>query len=134
VSFLLDNWMWLAAAATSGALLLLPMLKGGAGTVTPQEAVQLINREKAVVVDVSAAAEFAAGHVAGARNLPLADVATGKGLPTNKTLPLVLVCANGNRAGKAVAALTQLGHARVVVLAGGLAAWREASLPTEKSA
>ena len=134
MSFLLDNWMWLATAATSGALLLWPMLKGGTGTVTPQEAVQLINREKAVVVDVSSAAEFAAGHVAGARNLPLADAASGKGLPTNKTLPLVLVCATGNRAGKAVAALTQLGHARVVVLAGGLAAWREASLPTEKTA
>jgi rhodanese-related sulfurtransferase len=134
VSFLLDNWMWLTTAATSGGLLLWPMLKAGNGTVTPQEAVQLINREKAVVVDVSTAAEFAAGHVAGARHLALADVATGKGLPSNKTLPLVLVCASGNRAGKAVAPLTQLGHARVVVLAGGLAAWREANLPTEKSA
>ena len=135
MTFLLDNWYWLAAALISGAGLFWPMLKGGgAGTISIQEAVQLINREKAVVIDVSTAAEYAAGHVSGSRNVPVADLATSKALPSNKTLPLVLVCATGNRASRALDAFTKLGHQRVHVLAGGLAAWREANLPVEKSA
>ncbi|HQY10171.1 MAG TPA: rhodanese-like domain-containing protein, partial [Burkholderiaceae bacterium] len=104
------------------------------GGVSPQEAVQLINREKAVVIDVCEPAEFAAGHVGGSRNVPLGSLEGAKGLPSNKSQPLVVVCARGARAGRAASQLTQAGHQRVHVLAGGLAAWREAGLPVEKSA
>jgi rhodanese-related sulfurtransferase len=135
VTFLLDNWYWIAAALVSGAALLWPNLKGGsAGSISTPEAVQLINREKAVVIDVSTRDEYAAGHVASSRNVPLAELVSAKNLPTNKTLPLVLVCATGARASRATATLTKLGHQRVHVLSGGLAAWREANLPVEKSA
>jgi rhodanese-related sulfurtransferase len=135
VNFLLDNWIWIVTALASGGLLLWPTLKGsGADAVSTNEAVQLINREKAIVIDVCEPAEYAAGHVKGARNVPLGQVETSKDLPGNKTLPLVLVCASGARASRAVGALRQRGHERVHVLAGGIASWREAGLPIEKSA
>lgn len=136
MSYLLENWYWLVAALASGGLLLWPQIKGGAnGGLTPANAVHLINREKAQVIDVCDAAEFAAGHVVGAKNLPL-DTLTdkAKGLPGNKTTPLVVVCATGARSTKAVAQLKTMGYEKAQVLTGGLKAWREANLPVEKSA
>ena len=135
MDFVLANWMLIAVALVSGGMLLMPMLTGGGGAgLTPAAAVQLINREKAVVIDVCEPAEFAAGHIGGARSIPLGQLEGAKGLPTNKTLPLVLVCASGMRARKAAAVARKLGHERVHVLEGGLAAWREAGLPVEKTA
>ncbi len=134
-SYLLENWYWLLAAAASGGLLLWPQIKGGAGGgVSPAEAVQLINREKGQVIDVCEAAEFAASHIVGAKNVPLSNLAGAKGLPSNKALPLVVVCASGMRSAKAVAQLKTMGYDKAQSLNGGLAAWREANLPVEKSA
>jgi rhodanese-related sulfurtransferase len=138
VSFFLQNWYLFLAAAVSGALLLWPLFSrsgGGAAGVSPAEAVMMINREKAVLIDVSEPAEYAAGHALNARNVPLAEIDKGhKALPTNKQLPVLLMCTTGSRARRAVAALTKAGHANVKAVTGGLVAWREAQLPTEKSA
>ena len=134
VDFLIQNWFLVALAVASGLLLLWPTLSGKTTGVGAAEAVRLMNREKAVVVDVSEPAEYAAGHISGAKNIPLAQLgAEAKGLPGNKALPLVVVCPTGSRASRAVTALKKLGHENVVVLSGGLAAWREANLPTEKA-
>ena len=136
VKFFLDNWYLFLMAATSGALLLWPVIGrgGGAGRVSTAQAVQLVNREKAVFIDVSEPAEFASAHVVGARSVPLGAIGQTGDLPKNKGLPLVLVCPSGARASRAVPALRKLGYEKVHVLAGGTAAWREANLPLEKSA
>ena len=129
----------MAAAVVSGGFLLWPTIKGGAAggvSVGTTEAVRLMNREKAVLIDVSEPAEYASGHAGGARNVPFGqlDAANNKALPSNKALPLVLVCPTGARASRAVALLKKAGYENVRSLAGGLAAWREANLPVEKSA
>ena len=135
MSFLLENfnWIWVVAAGVSGGLLVVPALKGSAsaGGVSPAEAVRLINREKAVVIDVSEPGEFAAGHVIGARNIPLGQLDASGDLPSNKALPLVVLCASGNRAARAVRALQAKGHAGAVVVVGGLSGWKAAGLPVE---
>ena len=134
--FLLDHWYLVLAAVSSGALLLWPVLSRGThgGKVTPAEAVRLINREKAVLIDVSEPAEFAAAHAAGSRSIPLTGLESASNLPKNKALPLVVVCASGTRAVRAATTLKKLGFENPRVLAGGLGAWREANLPVEKSA
>ena len=72
MKFIFENWMLLSVALISGALLLWPVLQGAmGGSLTADGAVQLINREKAVVIDVCEAEEFAAAHVGGAKNIPL---------------------------------------------------------------
>ena len=135
MKFIIDNWYLLVVALASGSMLLWPSLRSaGAGSLTPNRAVQLINREKAVVIDVCEAEEFAAGHVGGAQNVPLSQLE--ERLPTlvkNKAVPVVLVCASGARANRAVAVAKKLGYDKAEALAGGLKAWREASLPIEKA-
>ena len=137
VSFLIENWYLFAAALVSGGLLIWPILTQGTTggiKVSAADAVHLINRERAVLIDVSEPAEYAAGHVAGARSVPLGVLEGSKDLPKNKTLPLVVVCASGNRAPRAVAILKKLGFENARALAGGLSAWRAANLPIEKTA
>ncbi len=135
MKFIIDNWMLILMAAASGGLLLFQALQSRAGGgVATAEAVRLINREKGVLIDVCEPDEFAAGHAVGARNIPLGSLEGAKGLPTNKTLPVVLLCATGARAKRAAAQLRQAGHDKAVAVTGGLPAWREAGLPIEKSA
>ena len=135
MKFFIDNWFLFAIAVASGGMLLWPMLQRGAGRgVTPAEAVMLINRQKAVLIDVSDPAEYAAGHAAGARNVPLASLESSTDLPKNKALPLVVLCPAGTRSTRAVAILRKLGYEDSRALSGGLAAWRTANLPVEKSA
>ena len=135
MQFIVDNWMLVLVATSSGAVLLWPALQGAANAgLSPAGAVQLINREKAVVVDVCEVEEFAAGHVGGSKSIPLNQLE--EKLPSmvkNKALPLILVCQSGARSGRAVAIAKKLGYDNAQVLGGGLSAWRAASLPLEKT-
>jgi rhodanese-related sulfurtransferase len=135
VKFIIDNWMLIAIALSSGGMLLWPVFQGAAAVgIEANQVVQLINREKAQVVDVSDAAEFAAGHIVGSKNLPLAELeAKLAGTVKNKTLPLVLVCQSGSRSAKAVDAAKKLGYEKAQSLQGGLKAWKAANLPVEKA-
>jgi rhodanese-related sulfurtransferase len=136
VNFFVDNWLLLVVAFISGGMLVWPLVKGGAqgGAIGTNEAVRLINREKGVLIDVCEPAEFAAGHAVGARNVPLGTLESTKDLPSNKALPLIVMCATGARSSRAAGVLRKLGYQNVQPVAGGNAAWREANLPTEKSA
>lgn len=128
--------MLIAVALASGGMLFWPMISSGmnAGALSASAAVQLINREKAVVVDVCEANEFAAGHVTGAKNVPLGELeAKLPGLAKNKAVPLIMVCASGARSSRAVAIAKKLGYQQAQSLGGGLKAWKDANLPVEKS-
>ncbi len=134
MKFLIDNWMLITVALASGAMLLWPAIQGATTSgLSAAQAVQLINRERAVVVDVCETGEFAAGHVGGAKNVPLAQLE--QRLPEvvkNKGVPLILVCASGARANRALAVAKKLGYEQAQVLAGGMKSWKEANLPVEK--
>jgi rhodanese-related sulfurtransferase len=135
MSFIVNNWMLISIALISGGMLLWPVVQGAATAgLTPAAAVQLINREKAVVVDVCETNEFAAGHVTGAKNIPLGELEAKLATSVkNKTLPLILVCQSGARSGRALATAKKLGYEQAQSLGGGMAAWRAANLPVEKS-
>ena len=135
MKFIIDNWMLISVAFASGAMLLWPAIQGAtAGGLSAANAVALINRERAVVVDVCETDEFAQGHVGGAKNVPVGQLE--RRLPEvvkNKTLPLILVCSSGARANRALAVAKKLGYEKAQVLAGGLKSWKEANLPVEKA-
>lgn len=136
VSFFIDNWVLIAVALSSGAFLLWPLVAAGgrAGSLNTTEAVQLMNREKAFVVDVRDAAAFAQGHVIGAKNVPLGELeAKLPGTIKNKAAKLVFVCANGAAANRGVAIAKKLGYENAQSLTGGMGAWTKANLPVEKT-
>jgi len=135
VKFILDNWMLIVVALSAGGMLLWPVINGaGPGALSADAAVQLMNREKAVVVDVCEPAEFAAGHVAGAKNIPLGQLEDKLASTVkNKALPVILVCQSGARSSRAVAIAKKLGYENAQSLSGGLGAWRTANLPIEKT-
>jgi rhodanese-related sulfurtransferase len=131
VKFLLDNWMLVTVALTSGLALLWPVLSQGNGLGLAQ-AVMLMNRDKAVVVDVSEPHEFARGHVLGAKNVPLAQLeAQLPQVAKNKSAPLILVCQSGVRSGRATAMARKMGYENAQNLSGGMKAWQAASLPVQ---
>ncbi len=133
MKFIIDNWMLIAIALTSGIMLMVPTLQNAGGGLTPDAAVMLINREKAVVVDVCEAEEFAAGHIGHAKNIPLNQLEEKLAQQVkNKALPLILVCQTGARSGRAVAIAKKLGYDNTQNMAGGLKAWQTANLPVEK--
>lgn len=84
----------------------------------------------AAVVDVREPEEFAAGHVPGARLVPLGTVpAVATDLPTDR--PVYLVCQSGGRSAQAAAYLAQRGVDAVNV-DGGTGDWVAAGYPVER--
>jgi rhodanese-related sulfurtransferase len=135
VSFLIDNWMLVLVAVLSGLALLLPTLQvmGKAG-LSPTQAVLMINRERAHIVDVRSPEEFSSGHLIGAKNIAIDVLESSLGKAINdKKRPLILVCASGVRSQRAQKIATKLGFEQAHSLSGGLKIWQEANLPLEKT-
>ena len=101
--------------------------------VSPQHLVSLVNRDAACVVDLRDGADFRAGHIAGAVNIPLKDLPTRFGeLAGKEDTPVVLVCKQGQFASGAGKSLREKGFKQVYRLAGGIAEWESARLPLVK--
>lgn len=135
MNFIQNNLLLIAVAFVSGAMLIWPLVRRGSGGpwVTTLQATHMINREDALVIDVRDAAEYAKGHILGARSAPLADLERRLGeLAKFKARPVIVNCESGNRSTNAIAILRRNGFAKVYNLAGGLAAWQQAGLPVEK--
>jgi len=131
----MDNMFLIAAAFVSGAMLVWPMVRRGAGgvSVTTLEATQLINRQDALVVDVREQAEYAQAHILNSRLLPLSQIeARMADIDKFKDKPVIVYCATGNRSNSAAAILRKSGFSNVSNLSGGFAAWQQAGLPVQK--
>lgn len=115
-----------------GALMVTESRKSGQG-VSPQAAVQLMNKSGAKVLDVRSANDFKEGHIVDAINIPLAELGKRVGeLDDYRNIPIIVTCAIGQHAGMAGRQLTEAGFTNVVRLGGGISAWRAASLPVIK--
>ena len=129
--FLLANWFWLALAAASAGGLSWSFVRGAAVALEPGLAVQVVEREGGVFLDIRSAEEFARGHIVRAVNLPVDDIAKrAREISRHKEKPVVVVCQNGMRSRQTVRKLAELGFQRPAALSGGMAAWRDAQLPT----
>ena len=130
------NMMLFGLAIATGGMLIWPLiarLYRPGSDVGSFEAVQLINRRDALVIDVRDTGEFAAGHVANARHIPEAQLGERvKELEKYKSRPILVTDRSGTRAGSVSGTLRKLGFAEVFALRGGIAAWQQAGLPLEK--
>lgn len=136
MEFITDNVLLIGLALGSGAMLLWPLLSRGAGgvaNVSPNEAVLLMNRSNAIVLDVRDDAEFAAGHITDAKHIPLAKLAVRiKDLEKFKGKPILVHCQGGVRSSKACDILRKNEFTKLHNLQGGLNAWVAAKLPVVK--
>ena len=130
------NMVLFGLAVSSAGMLVFPLFTRGlrpGAEVGPAEAVTLINRKDALVIDVRDEGEFAGGHINNARHVPEKQLADQmKALEKFKNKPVIVSCATGRRSASVVDSLKKQGFAVVVALRGGIGAWSQAGMPLEK--
>lgn len=95
----------------------------------PQDLVQLMNQQKAMVLDLRSKEEFEKGYVPHAHSLPLSSPEWNT-FAFPSTQPIVLICGTGEQSQAAAQQLHQKGLSLgVFLLEGGLNSWRQAGLP-----
>lgn len=123
-----------AFAALFVALMIIEFLRAKRNNlrVDTTQAVQLINRQNAVVIDVRTKDIFRTGHIIDAIQINGSDLQTNnKKIERYRAKPIILVCENGNESQKIAALLLKQGY-NAYSLSGGLRAWTEAELPLVK--
>lgn len=132
MQFLQDNWMLVALAMFSGAMLAWSFIGGrlsGVEQADTLKATRLYN-DDALVLDVREDKEFAAGHIPKAKHIPLSQLAGRiKELDKFKGKPVLVTCRSGQRSASACRMLKKAGFETVYNQAGGIIAWERANLP-----
>ncbi len=134
MAFMQQNIWLILTVLTSGLMLVFPNLfskMGGANGLDVPDAVKLINHENALVLDVRENSEFASGHIANARHIPLGQLKNSLDtLEKYKDQPIVVNCKSGARSAMACGVLRKQGFTKVYNLNGGITAWQRAQMPT----
>jgi rhodanese-related sulfurtransferase len=133
LEFIKENILLVGLAAGSAIALIWPMINRGTAGISAAEAVMLMSRSKPLVLDVRDEAEFAAGHIQGAKHIPLAQLSDRlKEIEKFKDKPVLIHCQRGMRAKTACTILQAQQFTQLHQLQGGLDAWQEAKLPLVK--
>lgn len=133
IEFLTNHWilagLWLVVFG-----ILLAYLKSKSGkSVSPQQAVLLLNRENGAILDIRERKDFEKGHIVDAINIPLAKLQErAVELEKRKATPVIVVCSMGQLSGEAVKLLQAKGFEQVSKMSGGMAEWLGQSLPVVK--
>ena len=102
-------------------------------SLTPAGAIQLMNNEDAVLLDVREPAETVVGKIAKAIQIPVGSVGQRVGeLDKHKDKNIIVYCNTGSRAGVACRELNKAGFDKVYSLSGGMTAWQDAHLPVSR--
>jgi len=134
--FVQDNWILIAVAFLSGAMLVWPLVQRRLSPMKPigtLGATHLINTRNALLVDLRDTKEYDGGRLPNAVHIPLSQIeARLSDLTKHAGKPLVAYDEGGQRARMAGAALARAGFAEIYLLSGGFRAWKDAGLPVEK--
>ncbi len=105
----------------------------GAKNVSISTAIHSFNHDKAIFLDIRTSNEFANGHIAGAINIPEADLEKRiNDLTKYKEKEIIVYCQTGVRTGKSCKTLKSNGYSNISSLSGGLTAWTNENYPIEK--
>jgi rhodanese-related sulfurtransferase len=136
-TFVLDNLLLFGALAVVLVMLIKAefdhQLNKGL-LVSPSNAIRLMNNhEDMLLLDTRSSGEFNAGHIKGAKNVPVSEFA-GKvsSLESYKNRPVLVYCNTGNTATRAIKILKAQGFSNIKHLEGGIMAWKDANLPITK--
>ena len=130
IEFLAQQWIQVAALLAVIAMLILHESRKSGPSLSPQEAITLVNKEEGVFVDLRDAAEYSKGHIVGAINVPSAKLPERMvELDKYKNKPLVLVCKMGQQSGAAGKQLKAANYLQVYKMTGGMMEWANLQLP-----
>ncbi len=126
-----ENIFLVGLIIISGVLLFFPkVLSRDNKVLGSKEVTLLINREPAMLVDVRSEADFRAGHITNAINIPLdqIEVQINK-ITSNSKKNIIVYCQKGVRSAQAFRLLNKLGLPKLYTIEGGLDAWLKNNLP-----
>ncbi|MDO9317500.1 MAG: rhodanese-like domain-containing protein [Gammaproteobacteria bacterium] len=130
IEFVGNHWILSTVWVGLVVALALHRTKSSGESVSPQQAVMLINRSDAVVLDIRDKKDFDAGHIVDAIHIPLSKLDSRiTELDKHKSVPVVVACRLGQHSADAVKALRKAGFTQVLRLAGGMIEWRAQNLP-----
>ncbi len=108
---------------------------GKVDELTAQELYSKIrsNGKDLQLIDVRSTAEYADGHIAKTRNVPIQTLSHRiPELKLDPKRPIIAICLSGHRSVPAYRLLKRAGFTQVYQLAGGMLSWRREGLPTVK--
>lgn len=128
--FLAQQWMLSGALAACIVLLIQHESRRGGPSLTPQQLINRVNQDEAVIIDLRDPKEYKEGHIVDAMNIPHAKLQEKLGeLESCRGKPLILVCKIGQHAGAAGKLLRANGFDDVSRLRGGMTEWNGSQLP-----
>jgi len=134
LEFLAQQWILVAALAVAVGLLLHHESRRSGQSLSPQQAISLVNGEQGAFLDLRDSNDYGKGHIVDALNIPVAKLdARIAELEGFRDKPLILVCKMGQNSGAAGKKLNTLGFTRVYRMTGGMTEWATMQLPLVKS-
>ena len=128
--FLAQQWILVAALATTLTMLMLHESRKAGPALSINEAVQLVNGDGGIFLDIREATDYARGHITDAVHIPAAAlVKRSNELEKYRDKPVVVVCKMGQSAGPATKSLRAQGFIRAQKLSGGMMEWDAQKLP-----
>ena len=131
LEFLAQQWLLTTALLAVIVMLILHEGRKGGASVSPQQAINLVNAQEGVFVDLRDAGDFNKGHIMGAINIPAARLPERMvELQKYQDKPVVLVCKMGQQASAAGKQLKAANYSQVSKMTGGMMEWSNLQLPT----
>jgi rhodanese-related sulfurtransferase len=134
MSFLIAHLPYVLLMVISAGVMIAPSIQTvvtGGLEVSTHETTVLMNQKRAIIVDVRSDKDFQAGHIVNARHIPINELKSRVSeLQKFQSRPLIIVGASARRA---LSILQAAGFKDLGQLKGGMRAWQEAGLPSEKS-
>jgi len=130
LEFLTQEWILTLALLVVVIMLVMHEARKSGPSVSPQQAINLINSEQGVFLDLRDSAEFKLGHIVEALHIPSTKLAARMAeLDKYKDKPIVLVCKMGQQSAAAGKQLNAAGFGRVYKMTGGMMEWTNLQLP-----
>ena len=130
LEFLAQEWILALALVVVAIMLVLHEARKSGPSVSPQQAINLINSEQGVFVDLRDNAEYRQGHIVDTLHIPSSKLVEKMAeLGKYKDRPIVLVCKMGQQSSAASKQLRAAGFTRVYRMTGGMMEWSNLQLP-----
>jgi rhodanese-related sulfurtransferase len=131
LEFLAEQWLLATALLVVIIMLVMHEARKSGPSLSPQQAINLVNAEQGVFVDLRDPATFKQGHIVDALNIPAQKLGDRMAeLEKYRDRPIVLVCKMGQQAGAAGKQLRAGKFEKVYKMSGGMMEWGNLQLPT----